>query len=182
MTFRQYIKFNIQLVQILTVSFIVIFFLIKNKINTQAPIHFKITQQFLSDIAPSAMLICSFLGICHYFANQKLDFSLAKSKLKINQKIFGLTFLLGCSNLLLFLKTERLNLTQLERYIVLLLGLSSAGGISCISLNSLGIPIYQILIASIILPTAFIIIFIPLSTRKFSSSIKAQNKKAHIKF
>lgn len=101
----------------------------------------------------------------------------------LNQKIFGLTFLLGCSNLLLFLKAEKLKLTQCDRFIVLLLGLSSAGGISCISLSSLGIPIYQILIASIALPSLIIVISIPISIsiRNSSLSIKNLDKSTHDK-
>jgi len=181
MTYRQYIKVNIQILQILTVFIIVTIFFIKNKFIIQFPEHFKITQQFLSDIAPGAILICALLGICHYLINQKLHYSLSKSTMPLNQKIFGLTFLLGCSNLLLFLKAEKQKLTQCDRFIVLLLGLSSAGGISCISLSSLGIPIYQILIASIALPSLIIVISIPISIRSSSLSIKNLDKSTHDK-
>lgn len=183
MTYRQYIKVNIQILQILTVFIIVTIFFIKNKFIIQFPEHFKITQQFLSDIAPGAILICALLGICHFLINQKLHYSLSKSTMPLNQKIFGLTFLLGCSNLLLFLKAEKLKHTQCDRFIVLLLGLSSAGGISCISLSSLGIPIYQILIASIALPSLIIVISIPISIsiRNSSLSIKNLDKSTHDK-
>lgn len=182
MIYRQYIKPNIQLVQILTVSIIVILFWVKHKFFGQPPAYFIITQQFLSDIAPSAIIICALLGVSHYLVNQKLNYSLSNSKLKLNQKIFGLTFLLGCSNLLLFLKAERLKLTQRDRYMILLLGLSSAGGISCISLSALGIPVYQILLASIVLPAAILICSIPFSFGKQDSSINYPDENIHSEF
>lgn len=181
MIYRQYFKFNMQLVHILTVFIIVIVIVVKNKFFERIPVNFKITQQFLSDVAPGAMLIFALLGICHYLVSQKMNYSLSQSKMKLNQKVFGLTFLFGCSNLLIFLKEERLKLTQFDRCMVLLLGLSSAGGISCISLSSLGIPIYQILIASIVLPSVIIIILIPLSVGKSSLPIKLLDDSVHTK-
>lgn len=179
MIYRQYIKPNLQLVQIMTVSIIVMIFSIKTQLLGQFPVHFSITQQFLSDIAPSAIFICALLGVGHYLVNQKLNYSLSTSKLKLNQKIFGLTFLLGCSNLLLFIRTERLKLTQRDRYMILLLGLSSAGGISCISLSALGIPVYQLLLASLVLPSAILILSIPFSIGKSSQPTHYTDDSIH---
>lgn len=179
MLYRQYVKPNIPLIQILFVSIIVIFFSFKNQFGGQLFAHFSITQQFISEIAPSAILICALLGVSHYLINQKLNYSLGKSQMKLNQKIFGLSFLLGCSNLLLFLKTDRLKLTQRDRYIILLISLSSAGGISCISLSALGIPVYQLLLASLALPLAIIILTIPFNLRKQDYSIDDTDDTIH---
>ncbi|MCG9695370.1 hypothetical protein [Shewanella sp. Isolate11] len=141
----------------------------------------RITQQFLSDIAPRAMLICAFIGVIHYWVNQKLDYSFNKSKLNLNQKIFGLTFFLGCSNLLLFLKTERIKLSLRDRYMVLLISLSSAGGISCISISALGIPVYQILIASLALPLLIVILALPFNTGKSTPMMSGPEMDAESK-
>ncbi|WP_088212427.1 hypothetical protein [Shewanella sp. Shew256] len=171
MLYRQYVKPNIPLVQIMFVSIIVISFSLQNQFGGQLFTHFIVTQQFISEIAPSAILICTLLGVSHYLINQKLNYSFNKSHLKLNQKIFGLSFLLGCSNLLLFLKAERLKLSLRDRYMILLISLSSAGGISCISLSALGIPVYQLLLASLALPLAIIILTIPFNLIKPDYSI-----------
>ena len=165
--------------QILTVSIIVIVFAVKNQSTGQFAQHFHITQQFLSEIAPCAMLICALLGVSHYFINQQLDYSFNKSKLKLHQKLFGLSFLLGCSNLLLFLKAERLKLTQRDRYMILLISLSSAGGISCISLSALGIPVYQLLLASVVLPLTIIMLTTPFNLKRPTSSSNGTNDRIH---
>lgn len=166
MLYRQYVKPNIQLVQIMFVSIIVIFFSLKKQFGGQLSAHFSITQQFISDIAPSAILICALLGVSHYLINQKLNYSFNKSLSKLNQKIFGLSFLLGCTNLLLFFKAERLKPTLRDRYMILLISLSSAGGLSCISLSTLGIPVYQLLLASLALPLVITILTIPFNLRR----------------
>ncbi|MBW3528653.1 hypothetical protein KO533_19070 [Shewanella sp. NKUCC05_KAH] len=70
-------------------------------------------------------------------------------------KILGLTLCLGCSNFYLFIKSERIELAIHERYIACILSLASAGGISCLSLSGLGIPISEIFLASIFLPFIF---------------------------
>ncbi len=126
----------------------------------------QVTQQFLGEIAPRSLLIVAFIGVIHYLVNQKLNYSFEKSKLNLNQKVFNLTFFLGCSNLLLFLKTERIKLRLSDRYMVLLISFSSAGGISCISLAALGFPVYQILLASVALPLLIIILALPFKVGK----------------
>ncbi|QSX32497.1 hypothetical protein JYB87_12045 [Shewanella avicenniae] len=171
MFYRHHLKPYIPLMQVLTVSAIVTVFYLKNQFSVNFPINFQITQQFLSEIAPGALLICLLLGFGHYFINQRLNYSVKTSKLSLCQKVFGLSFFLGCSNLLLFLKAEKLKLTQRDRYMILLIGLSSAGGISCVSMSALGIPVYQLLLASLVMPLAIIILNVPFKREKSGSSV-----------
>ncbi len=164
--YQQYIKSNIKLLQISFIIVLVTAFATIDILQGGFSGPLQITKQFLGEIAPYSLLIIACIGIIHYFINQKFNYSFNKSKLNLNQKVFNLSFFLGCSNLLLFLKAERIKLSLSDRYMVLLISFSSAGGISCISLAALGFPIYQILIASITLPLLIIILAFPFKAGK----------------
>ncbi len=121
----------------------------------------KITQTFMAEVAPRILGICLLLALGHHVLEHWLRHRPLPQRhgaTRFNFSIAAYTILFGFTKLLLILQKRPQSLSAPQR---LTLGFSCAGGLTGPSLGAVGFPLYQLLLANLLLPLVLTALLLP---------------------
>ncbi|ADN75668.1 hypothetical protein Fbal_1464 [Ferrimonas balearica DSM 9799] len=124
-----------------------------------------ITQRFLCDVAPRILLLCLMLALVLHLLERSLYKHLQRGgavRLPFSLSTGLFVVLFGCSKLLMLVQSRIDQFTRGQRLALLTIALSSAGGLSSLALSAVGYPLYQLLLANLLLTALMTLMMLPL--------------------